>query len=602
MELHAIEYHVPLVVLSVVVSIVMAYVSLELAGRASSWSMTGYHHFWLFSSASSMGIGIWLMHFIGMLAQHYGQPVHYDLFKTVSSLFIAVGVSLITFWLMCNVNTTRYLLSGLFMGAAIASMHYTGIAAIVTSSRIVYLPVPFLLSILFAVVFSYMALFKFYQAKKQTRPINVPWKLVNALCLGAAVSGMHYVGNYATVFVPGSETGHMSSAAYTMNLSFLAIAGGLSGVVLAALLFLGVFLDRRITIERSVISSLRWNALFEHHPDMLFSLDFKGRITMTNPAVTKLTGYTVEELHGSELLTLLVPEDRDHFKIFESQTYRGIPQNYNIRAVHKAGAVIHLNMTAIPVINQDKVIGVHLIGKDLTDQMKSEEKLKKAEKLAVIGNLAAGIAHEIRNPLTTVKGLVQFMRTKPQKPLHYETILSEVSHIESIVTDFLMLAASSPSQYEWVDLKALILKALERTGIPASKLLQADEPGSGLPSSSVFCDPIKLGRVFNRLFMEVSDMHTDESPPIISLSRTAGGQAELSIWFRSSPDDSGNWMSHAAGELHYNTKEQGTGVVFMVAYHTCIEHGGNLEMAAEAGGTSIQIRLPVNWHDMSAAL
>ena len=201
-----IRYESWLVLTSIGVAILASYVALSLASRVSVARSRRASLFWLLGGAVSMGVGIWSMHFVGMLAASLPIPMAYNVGWTLLSLAIAIVISGFALFFV-NRDTLgweRLAIGGAVMGVGIASMHYTGMAAMEVSPSIVYDPLLFVLSVIIAMVASCAALWLFFTLRSASiaKPI---WKRgASAVVMGFAIVGMHYTGMGAASFAPGS--------------------------------------------------------------------------------------------------------------------------------------------------------------------------------------------------------------------------------------------------------------------------------------------------------------------------------------------------------------------------------------------------------------
>ena len=195
-----------LVLLSVIVSIIASFVALNLSSSIVASPGHRGRRYWLAGGAVSMGIGIWSMHFIGMLAFRLPIPVAYDIPITLLSLLVAVVTSWFALYLAAR-STMRLpilLSGGTLMGIGIASMHYTGMAAMQMTPPIRYEPWLFSLSILIAVFASIVALWSAFGLRRETIWSAMWKKAGSAMVMGAAIYGMHYTGMTAAIFAPDS--------------------------------------------------------------------------------------------------------------------------------------------------------------------------------------------------------------------------------------------------------------------------------------------------------------------------------------------------------------------------------------------------------------
>ena len=198
------SYNSLLVLFSLLVAVLAAYTSLEMAGRITT--ATGRTaRWWLTGGAFAMGLGIWSMHFIGMLAFSLPIPLGYDPVVTVLSLSIAVASSAFALWLVCQdaLPAGRHAGGALLMGLGVAGMHYTGMVAMQMEPGIVYDAGLFALSIVIAVAASGVALKTAFSLRHNSRRMR-PLRAGAAVVMGFAIVGMHYTGMSAAAFPAGS--------------------------------------------------------------------------------------------------------------------------------------------------------------------------------------------------------------------------------------------------------------------------------------------------------------------------------------------------------------------------------------------------------------
>jgi diguanylate cyclase (GGDEF)-like protein/PAS domain S-box-containing protein len=188
------HYDPVLVALSVSIAILASFTALALAQkRGAGWTERLF-------SATAMATGVWTMHFIAMLAFHLPTRIAYDLSLTLLSLVPVFGASALAFHLVRTArhDTRRLLIGGLCLGAGVAAMHYTGMAALRMAPPIRYDPWLFFLSLLIAFAASCGGLYFAFH-----RPPQARWgRFGAAVAMGTAVSGMHYTGMAAAHFAP----------------------------------------------------------------------------------------------------------------------------------------------------------------------------------------------------------------------------------------------------------------------------------------------------------------------------------------------------------------------------------------------------------------
>jgi len=195
-----------LVVVSLLVAILASYTALDMTERINTNSIhAATARYWLLGGAVAMGIGIWAMHFVGMLAFRLPIALGYDLWITAISLLIAIAVSGYALWIVTRNQLPwwRLLISAVFMGAGIACMHYTGMAAMRMEPGIRYDPLLFAASVAIAIVASGVALWIAFRLRRNTPHVKVA-RAAASLVMGGAIVGMHYTGMAAANFARDS--------------------------------------------------------------------------------------------------------------------------------------------------------------------------------------------------------------------------------------------------------------------------------------------------------------------------------------------------------------------------------------------------------------
>ncbi len=274
-----------LVGLSVVVAMLVSYTALRLAARVAASEGRGAR-IWLAIGSVAMGIGIWSMHFIGMLAFSLPIPLAYDVSTTLLSLAVAIGTSGFALAITSGQRLTMLRLgcSAVAMGAGIASMHYMGMAAIEVVPAIAYRPWLVALSVVIAVTASFVALWLFFRLREGNSPYQWLARISAAVVMGLAISGMHYTGMAASRFSLGS----ICRGGVTLQSGWLAVTIGVFALGLLVVTLVTAIYDAHLQ-TRTRIQSLRLeqaNAELQHQathdaltglPNRTLFLDRLGR-------------------------------------------------------------------------------------------------------------------------------------------------------------------------------------------------------------------------------------------------------------------------------------------------------------------------------------
>jgi PAS domain S-box-containing protein len=298
---------------SVLIAIVASYAALDLAERitaAKGWVRLA----WLSAGATAMGIGVWAMHFKGMLAFRLPIAIAYHWPTVLLSLVVAGLASAVALYVVSRqkMGPVQVWTGSLLMGGGIATMHYIGMAAMRLAAVCRFSPVLVTLSIVLAIVFSFVALLLAFGIRQETKGI-VPRKIGSAVVMGAAISAMHYTGMAAASFVPSAVAPDLSLA---VSISPLAN----NGIAMVTLLVLGaaivtssvdrqaeaVILRLNEELERRVVertsqlseSESRFRLLFEKNLAGVV-IASRGQVLDCNQAYARILGFeSPQELRG----------------------------------------------------------------------------------------------------------------------------------------------------------------------------------------------------------------------------------------------------------------------------------------------------------------
>ena len=245
-------YSQSLVVFSLLVAILASYTALDMAGRLAS-TQGRVARWWLAGGAAAMGLGIWSMHFIGMLAFHLPIPVGYDLGITLFSLAVSVGASAYALWLVSRpvLPWTRLCAGAVLMGLGIAAMHYLGMAALRMQPGIEYDPFWFTLSLLIAVGAAGAALWIAFRLRLEQRRALLLRGMASVV-MGLAIVGMHYTGMAAAHFPAGSICGAVMDAG--LDSKWLAVLVIVTTLATLGIALLASVFDRQMRTRTGLLA------------------------------------------------------------------------------------------------------------------------------------------------------------------------------------------------------------------------------------------------------------------------------------------------------------------------------------------------------------
>ncbi|MBW4631313.1 MAG: PAS domain-containing protein [Iphinoe sp. HA4291-MV1] len=247
-------YDLRLIALSIVIAVLASYTALDLAGRVTA-SVAQAKRAWLIGGAFVMGVGIWSMHFVAMLAFKLPIPIGYDVLTVLLSVMPAIVASGGALFLASRkiLSIKQLLIGGVLMGIGIASMHYIGMYAMRMAATTEYQPVLFALSVAIAIGASIVALWIAFQLRKETITTGKRRKMKSALVMGAAISGMHYTGMAAARFTPTKPTTVSASGVMNASLTWLAVAIGIATFVILGFTLWTLLFEQRLAVQTKLL-------------------------------------------------------------------------------------------------------------------------------------------------------------------------------------------------------------------------------------------------------------------------------------------------------------------------------------------------------------
>lgn len=367
-----------LVVFSYLVSVAASYTVLDLTACISA-AKGNRRWFWLLFGTVAMGMGIWSMHFVGMLAFELPVPVAYDLTLVLLSVLAALLGSLVALHMVGRRRVTNWQLvsAGLVLATGISAMHYIGMAAMVID--ITYDPFWFTVSIAVAVAASISALWlSFYF--RQNDSSNRKWtKFCSGLLMGAAIAGMHYTGMTAAHFRIGEKYGLSKGIMLDHNwLAFLITAGTLITLVMS---LVGVFISRRFANKETALqeNEKRYRSLYENTGEAIIFVGMEGIIREFNPSAAAFSGIEAAEMVNkpvSRLLAMIAEEERERtLALFRQALVSRDDIRYETALRYQGGPRVELSVNHIAVEIDGEVVGTYIIARDITEEKRAKEQM-----------------------------------------------------------------------------------------------------------------------------------------------------------------------------------------------------------------------------------
>ncbi|OMP66289.1 MHYT domain-containing protein [Domibacillus epiphyticus] len=367
------DHNLSLVILSILVSVCTSYTALHQIGRLTMSDKGVIRNYWLIAASIAMGSGIWAMHFIGMLAFNINLDVRYNPLLVVISMLLPIMTSGLAFFLLTrHANKKLLFVSGTILGIGILLMHYIGMEAMVIEADIQYDLFWFSVSVLIALLSANAAVQLF--ALFRDHPVyNKMWvKLVSAILLGVAISGMHYAGMKAAVFIVEDSYVLNPLQVYSKN-NALAVSVGITVLCIQLFIYISRYMDQKTSIKLKE-SEERYRQLVELSP-IAIGIHKYGVFTYINPAGMQLLGAKIkEDVIGKNALSFIHPSYHDIAKerlrtMFENKVPSATLEEKMMRV---DGQIFDVEiMGTLITINGET--NVQVLFQDITERKKLEE-------------------------------------------------------------------------------------------------------------------------------------------------------------------------------------------------------------------------------------
>lgn len=331
----------------------------------------------------------------------------------------------------------------------------------------------------------------------------------------------------------------------------------------------------------------------------ILTMDLEGEITSCNPAAEYITGYTYAELktRWQDIFGNSIKGLFGHTNDLMERSFR-----FDGPIVKKDGDTAIVG-TSVSLLRDDRntVHGIILIFQDITKLVEMEEKVRRQEQLAVVGGLAAGIAHEIRNPLASLSGSIQLLQgeldLKGDDKRLMDIVVRETDRLNTIISEFLEYARPQTAHAE----KILLLPVLDET-IMLLKNSRDFREGITIraqvdPEVVINGDAQRMRQVFWNLLINACQAMPDGGEITVSVMPMPRSDDD-SGWCEIVISDTGRGIAHEYLEKifdpFFTTKTGGTGLGLAIVERIIEDHGGTIDVESETGrGTKFRIKLPV---------
>ena len=362
------------------------------------------------------------------------------------------------------------------------------------------------------------------------------------------------------------------------------------------LILIGRDITERNKTQQALLESIQqFKTLAENAPYIISRVNQKLQYSYINPLITMLTGIPHENFIGKTAtqagLRKAWTESMDHAVLRTFSTGKACSFESTF-SKHNGEQLFYL-CHAIPEFSQDGTVqSVLRISSDITTQRNLEKKLARLDRLHMVGEMAAGMGHEVRNPLTTVRGFLQMLKNKNQYSHHtrYFTIMiEELDRANSIITEFLSLAKNKAINKQAQDLNAVLLilvPLLKADALVTNKYINL-ELFENLPK--LLLDETEIRQlILNLVHNGLEAMTTTGTLTIRTF--IDGNAVILAI------EDEGTGMTpdilEKIGTPFFTTKDHGTGLGLAICYNIAHRHNATIEPQVHATGTTFFVRFP----------
>jgi two-component system CheB/CheR fusion protein len=360
---------------------------------------------------------------------------------------------------------------------------------------------------------------------------------------------------------------------------------------------------KRKQAESRAAQTQRWMAsIVESSDDAVLTKDKNGVITSWNPGAERLYGYSSAEAVGQSVSMLVPPGEHDQIRGFIERLWRGESIDHHpAERLRKDGSRILVDLCLSPVRNErGEVIGACSIAHDITLQHRAEEALRRNEKLATAGRLAAAVAHEINNPLESVTNLLYLVRECPDRAAEFLDLADkEVQRIAEVAQQMLGFVhepsvPASLNVAENIDqVLQLYLDRLSRKKIRVEKHYEGDPQINGFAG--------ELRQLFSNLILNAVDAMGTGGRLVIHVARAHAWGNGQRPGVRVTVADNGSGIAQChmprIFEPFYTTKaDLGTGLGLWISQAIVQKHGGSIRVRSRstpgASGTVFSVFLP----------
>jgi PAS domain S-box-containing protein len=630
------SYNSTLVVLSILVAMMASYIALDLAGRVTRSSGRAAR-LWLVGGAFAMGVGIWSMHFIGMLAFQLPVAMVYDLNITLVSMLFAIVISGLALELVSRreLGPGQLVVGGVFMGAGICAMHYTGMAAMRMSPAIKYDPWLFAASVGVAIAASMAALWLAFNLRATGSWRTMGLRAAAAAVMGSAIAGMHYTGMAAAQFAPGS----MCLAGGPLALAGSTLAWSIGAAILCVfvVMLVATMIDLQLTRKTAALaqhleqvnqelrsevtarahaeealraSEERFRSAFENAPVGMAVLTMDFWPIKVSDSLCRMLGYSEAELVSRNRPSIMHPDDLPRrealLATLKSSGPGPIPERYELRFIHKDGRVIWTALS-VTVVATRPGQPAHVVAhcEDISERKNMSEMLRvRSEELersnSELEQFAYVASHDLQAPLRSVTGFVQLLQRRLgvhfDKDSHeyVQFITDSVRHMDQLIQALLQLGRVGKGgvRREPASLDELLGEARKRL---ESEIRERNAQIVAGPLPSVSVDRVLMIQVLQNLLGNAIKFTPQGAPQVSITARRGPGEWVVGVTDRGIGIERQHYerIFQIFQRLHTAEQYDGAGVGLTMCEKIVRLHGGRVWVDSRPGeGSTFYFSIP----------
>jgi two-component system sensor histidine kinase HydH len=376
---------------------------------------------------------------------------------------------------------------------------------------------------------------------------------------------------------------------HTIWMSVIFVLIGISGII--SLILAQSYRSAKISLSRIKAFS---DSLVENMPIGLIAINDRDEIISLNQTAESVFGYSVRDISGKKAGDILPEPCKTLLETLKTEK-KVIEQE--IECPVKDGRIVPLEVIAT-VLEEGTgdFLGYVILFRDITEILHLKKEMERSRRLASLGSLAAGVAHEIRNPLSSIKGFATFFKERyhnnPEDRKTAEIMVQEVERLNRVISQLLEFARPMDMNRRWNSIQEIIrhtLKMIEGEAGEKKISLRADiptEPGN------IFIDADKITQVMLNLYLNAISAMERGGTLGVALSLPDDRMVQIDVSDTGAGIDEENLLR--IFDPYFTTKPSGTGLGLAIVYRIIESHGGEIRVESERGkGTKVTVLLPV---------